>query len=56
MSILKIYHLYVLCSSITDHISLILNINIDDLNIQNPKASNDLNIKFKTIDLKHLIY
>jgi len=45
---------YVLCSSITDHISLILNNNIYDLNIQNTKASNDLNIKFKTIDLKHL--
>jgi len=37
---------YVLRSGITDHFSLIINFNIDDLNIQNTKANNDLNIEF----------
>lgn len=41
-------------SSITDHFSLILNINIDDLKIQKAMANNNLNIEFKTIDFKHL--
>jgi hypothetical protein len=40
---------YVLHSSVTDHFSLILNINIDDLNIQKTMANN-FNIEFKTID------
>lgn len=34
--------------------SLILNINIDDLNIKKTMANNNLNIEFKTIDFKHL--
>jgi len=44
----------VLRSGFTDHFSLILNINIDVLNIQNTNNNNVLNIKFKKIDFKHL--
>jgi len=45
---------YILRSSITDHFSLILNINTDDLNIQKTRANNNFNCEFKKIDFNHL--